>query len=73
MFLLDNIILAPLKGVYKLGKALHDRAYDELYDPKRIKEELVQLQLKLEMGEITEEEYDDYEEVLLERLEESQS
>lgn len=73
MFLIDNILLAPIKGVYKLGKVLHDRAYDQLYDPKSIKEELLKLQLQLEMDEITEDEYDAYEEILLDRLEESQS
>lgn len=71
MFLIDDIILAPVKGVYHLVKVIHDRAEEELYNPEKIQEELMQLQLQFELDQIGEEEYDRLEEGLLNRLAES--
>ncbi len=68
MFLLDSLLLAPLKGVVWMGQKLGDMAQKELCDEGRIKEELMRLQLQLEMDEITEQEYDRREEELLDRL-----
>ncbi|MEJ2704046.1 MAG: gas vesicle protein GvpG [Sedimentisphaerales bacterium] len=68
MFLLDSLLLAPLKGVAWMGQKLSDMAQKELCDEGRIKEELMRLQLQLEMDEITEEQYDRREEELLDRL-----
>lgn len=72
MFILDDIFKASAKGLYHVFKTIHDQAYDELYDPEKIKQALIHLQLKLEMGAITEEEYDEAEEVLLDRLDQVQ-
>ncbi|MEO1253902.1 MAG: gas vesicle protein GvpG [Bacteroidota bacterium] len=71
MFLIDDIILAPVKGVYHLVKIIHERAEEELYNPEKIQEELMQLQLQFELDQIGEEEYDRLEEDLLRRLAES--
>lgn len=71
MFLLDDIIFAPVKGIYQLVKVIHDQADEELYNPEKIQEELMQLQLQFEMDQIGEEEYDQLEESLLSRLSES--
>ena len=71
MFLIDDIILAPLKGVYSLAKVIHERIEEELYNPERIQEDLMKLQFQFEMDEISEEEYDRLEEELLKRLKES--
>ncbi|MEM9896348.1 MAG: gas vesicle protein GvpG [Bacteroidota bacterium] len=71
MFLIDDIILAPVKGVYHLVKIIKDRAEEELYNPEKIQEELMQLQLQFELDQISEEEYDRLEEGLLKRLTES--
>ncbi|MEM9340226.1 MAG: gas vesicle protein GvpG [Bacteroidota bacterium] len=71
MFLIDDIILAPLKGVYHLVKVIHERAEEELYNPEKIQEELMQLQLQFELDQISEEEYDAQEEGLLKRLADS--
>jgi hypothetical protein len=46
-------------------------AENELYGEDKIKEELVKLQMMLEMDEITEEQYDEAEGILMKRLEES--
>ena len=72
MFILDNIFKASAKGLFKVFETIHDQAYDELHDPQKIKEALIQLQLKLEMEEITEEEYEQAEEILLDRLDQAQ-
>ena len=68
MFLIDSILLAPLKGVIWMGEKLGDMAQKELSDKGRIKEELMALQLRFELDEINEEEYDKKESELLDRL-----
>jgi len=68
MFLVDSILLAPLKGVVWLGEKLNEMAEKELTDTGRIKEELMALQLKFELDEITEHEYNEKEKELLNRL-----
>lgn len=71
MFLIDDILMAPIKGLVFLAKNINEQANIELYSPSRIKEELMALQLRFEMDQITEEEYDRQEAELLERLEQS--
>jgi hypothetical protein len=68
MFLIDSILLAPLKGVIWLGKKVYEVGEKELYDEGGIKEELMALQLRFELDEINEQEYDEKERELLERL-----
>ena len=68
MFLLDNILLAPLKGVIWMGRKLSDMAQEELTDKGRIKEQLMRLQLQFELDEISQAEYDQKEKELLDRL-----
>ena len=68
MFLLDSILLAPLKGVIWMGEKLGDMAQKELSDKGRIKEELMRLQLQFELDEISQAEYDQKENELLDRL-----
>ncbi len=68
MFLIDSILLAPLKGVIWMGQKLGDMAQKELSDKGRIKEELMRLQLQFELDEISQAEYDQKENELLDRL-----
>ena len=68
MFLIDSILLAPLKGVIWMGQKLGDMAQKELSDKGRIKEELMRLQLQFELDEISRQEYDRKEKELLDRL-----
>lgn len=68
MFLIDDILLAPLKGVIWVAEKIKEVAEQELYDEGRIKEKLMELQLKLELEEINEEEYKKQEKELLARL-----
>lgn len=73
MFLIDDILLAPIKGVKWVAEKLQDLADKELFDPDKIREELMTLQAKLDMGEIKEEDYAAREKELLERLTEIQA
>jgi len=68
VFLLDSILLAPLKGVIWMGQKLSDMAEKELSDKGRIKEELMRLQLQFELDEISQAEYDQKEKELLDHL-----
>lgn len=68
MFLVDDILLAPLKGLFWLGKKINDVAENQLCDTGRIKEELMALQLQFELDQISEQEYNEREKELLERL-----
>jgi hypothetical protein len=69
MFLIDDILLAPLKGVIFLAEKINEVIEKETSDEGSIKERLMALQLKFEMDEITEEEYDEREDELLKLLE----
>lgn len=68
MFLIDDILLAPLKGVIYLGKKINELVEQEMSDEGAIKEKLMALQLQFEMDEIDEEEYDKREDELLKIL-----
>ncbi len=69
MFLIDDILLAPLKGVIWVAEKVKQIAEQELYDEGRIKEKLMELQLQFELyDEISEEEYKKQENELLARL-----
>lgn len=68
MFIIDDILLAPLKGVIWIGEKINEVAEKEVSDEGRIKEKLMELQLKFELDEISEEEYNKQEKELLERL-----
>ncbi len=68
MFLIDDILLAPLKGILFLGKKINEVIEKETSDEGSVKERLMALQLKFEMDEIDEEEYDRREDELLKLL-----
>lgn len=69
MFLIDDILLAPLKGVIWVAEKVKEIAERELYDEGRIKERLMELQFQFELyDEISEEEYKKQEKELLARL-----
>ena len=68
MLLIDDILLLPLKGVIWIGKKIYEVAEKEFSDEGLIKEKVMELQLKFEMDEISEEEYNKQEKELLARL-----
>jgi hypothetical protein len=69
MFLIDSVLLAPLKGVIFIAEKVNEVINKERSDEGTIKERLMGLQLKFEMDEIDEEEYDKREDELLGLLE----
>ncbi len=69
MFLIDDILLAPLKGVIFIAEKINEVIVKETSDEGSIKERLMALQLRFEMDEIDEEEYDKKEDELLKLLE----
>ncbi|OFW45926.1 MAG: hypothetical protein A2163_03840 [Actinobacteria bacterium RBG_13_35_12] len=69
---LYQILIAPTVKICKdIVEKIRDMAENELYGEDKIKEELVKLQMMLDMDEITEEQYDKAEGILMKRLEES--
>jgi hypothetical protein len=67
-FLLDDILLAPVKSVIWMGRKLDEVVRKEYSGEGNIKEELMKLQMRFELDEISEEEYDEREKELLARL-----
>jgi hypothetical protein len=69
MLIFDDILLAPLKGIIFIAEKINDVIDKEMSDEGAIKEKLMALQMKFEMDEIDEEEYDQREDELLKLLE----
>lgn len=60
--------LAPVRGVSWLAERLLDQAYAEELSPEAIRRQLIVAQTDLEEGRMTEQEYDEVEEILVGRL-----
>ncbi len=69
-FLLDDILFSPVHGVVWLAEKIKEAAEAEKFDESKIRESLLDLQMKLELEEITEEEYQERETELMERMDE---
>lgn len=72
-FLLDDILLAPVKGIRFIARQIHEQAMGELLDKEGVRQELRELYMGLETGRITEEEFQEREKTLVERLEQIQA
>ncbi len=68
VILLDDIVLAPFKIVHWIGKKLYEHAEGELTDESAVRQELLELQMRFELDDITEDEYQEGEDVLMARL-----
>ncbi len=69
MFLIDDVLLSPARGLFYIFKQIHNAAEEEFLNEDNISAELSELYMMLETGKITEEEFDSREAVLLNRLE----
>lgn len=49
--------LAPLQGVLWVFQQIEEWALSEMYDPEKLKAELIQLQVSFERGEMSEADY----------------
>jgi len=69
--LLDVVFpfLIPAKGVIWIGKKLKETADAEITDKSKVHEELLDLQMRFEMGQVDEKEYKKKEDKLLAKLE----
>ncbi|NMW20782.1 MAG: gas vesicle protein GvpG [Chlorobiaceae bacterium] len=69
MFIIDDILFAPLNGLIFIAEKINDVVEKETSDEGTVKERLMALQLRFELDEIDEEEYDREEDNLLKKLE----
>lgn len=74
MLLIDDLLLlpfkAPISGFRWVMKQIQTMADNELMDDQVWKERLIELQMKLELSEISEEDYTAEEAVIFQRLRE---
>jgi hypothetical protein len=68
MFLLDDLLLAPISGFKFILNQIQKVADAELNDESVIKHQLLELQMRLELEEISEEDYQAQEQELFARL-----
>ena len=68
MFIIDDIILSPLKGLMWIAEKIDEMAENEISDEGKLMDELMTLQLQFELDEIEEDEYDKREAEILDRL-----
>lgn len=69
MILLDDILLFPAKFPAYICKTIYRAGEEELFDEEKVKSELQDLYMELETGEISDEEFESEEKVLLKKLE----
>lgn len=67
-FLLDDLLLAPMRLPVWLAQRVRQMAVDEITDESKVQEELLEIQMRFELDEMTEEEYRNKETRLMERL-----
>jgi len=68
MFLIDDLLLAPVNGFKFILNQIQKMADQELNDDTLIKEQLIELQMRLELDEISEAEFNEREAELFARL-----
>ncbi len=68
MLLIDDLLSLPFRGFIGIFKKIHEMAERELSDEDYIRERLMELQLRFELDEISEEEYNQKEKELRDRL-----
>jgi hypothetical protein len=68
MFLVDDILLAPVSGFKFILGQIQKMADQELNDDTVIKDQLLELQMRLELDEISDAEYQEREAELFARL-----
>ena len=72
MFLIDDLLLAPFKGFNFVMSTLRRVAEEQWADDAPLKEQLLALQLQLDEGELTEEQYLEAEGAILREIREVQ-
>lgn len=62
--------MGPMKGILWIAETIKDQADAEKYDDSKILVELSELELQLDLGQIELEDFEEQEDVLLQRLQE---
>ena len=69
MFIIDDILLSPIKGFLYIFKEIEKIAKEEMEDTsEKLKKELLEAQMLFETDQISEKEYSKREKNVLERL-----
>lgn len=71
-FFIDDLLLAPFKGFGFIFRTLQRVAEEQYTDDAPLKEQLLELQVRLDSAEITEDEYVEAEAAILRELREIQ-
>jgi len=66
--LLTAPVLGPIRGLHWLAAKVAETAEGELLDEEQVRNELLELQMRLDTGEISEADYDEQEKALVEQL-----
>ena len=72
MLLIDDLLLAPFSGFNFIMRTLLKVAEEQWTDDAPLKEQLLELQVQLESGELTEEQYLEAEAAILKEIREVQ-
>ena len=72
MFLIDDLLLAPFSGFNFVMRTLRRVAEEQWTDDAPLKEQLLELQVRLEDGSLTEDQYLEAEAVILREIREVQ-
>ena len=68
MLIVDDLLLLPFKGLFGILRRIQEMAEHELSGEDYLVEKLMELRLKFELDEISEEDYDEQEKELMARL-----
>lgn len=68
MFIIDDILLSPVKGLMMIFEEVHRAVESETHDTASVVDQLQELYMCLETGKISTEEFDVREKELLDRL-----
>jgi hypothetical protein len=66
--LLTFPVTGPIGGTLWIAERLAEQAEREMYNEGAVRGQLMELELRLDMGEISQEEFEQVEAILLERL-----
>ena len=72
MFLIDDILMSPVKFTLWLAEKIKEQADEETHDLGKIKQTLAELQEKYDSGQLAEKEFHRQEDAWLERFEAAQ-
>jgi hypothetical protein len=66
--LLTLPVMGPIEGVVWIAGKIVEQADREMFNEEAVRGQLMELELRLDMGEISQEQFDQVEAILLERL-----